>query len=375
MDEVDYLAFATTWSIPLNPSNQNFHNKVIRSLMRHCCIEVISIRPFSRKYCNEYSLEASQKLTGRISWHYLAIPRHRLVKYVTCKKQAIELVSKMNTEDTVIITDTINPVVSTVANALKKKFKLPVVGICTDSPSNISGTTKTFSKAIFNMASNYDGYLALTSGLNLAFNRNNKPNYIFEGIIEDNLPQPIENSFGRYLFFGGALMERYGIYNLIDAFKKIDDKDLRLLICGHHADQERLNSAIEKDWRIINLGIISNRKVMQLEMNAVANINPRPFSEDLDRFSIPSKTIEYLSTGNPTISVKNTKLKKTLGNNIIWAKTGEAPDLYDAIMKALSLSEEERKDFGTNARSKALELYSQATIGKNIYDFLLQFIK
>lgn len=375
MEEFDYLAYTTSWSIPLNPSNQNFHNKIIRALAKFADVEVFSIRPFSRKYCNEYFLQADKKKVGNITWNYLQIPHFKLPKYAATKKQSIELLNHMDLKDAIVITDTINPVVSNVANKVRKKFKIPVIGICTDSPSNISGTPKAFSTAIFKMASNYDGYLALTSGLNNAFNVNARPSYIFEGIVEDNLPQPIENSFGKYIFFGGALMERYGIYNLIEAFKKVDDKDLRLLICGHHADIDKLNSAIESDSRIINLGIISNRKVLQLEMNSIANINPRPFSEDLDRFSIPSKTIEYLSTGNPTISVKNTKLKKTLGNNIIWSKTGDAPDLYDAMMKAINLSEEERKDFGTNARNKTLELYSQATIGKNIYDFLLQFIK
>ena len=46
-EEKDYRTFMTYWKIPLNSSNQNFHNKLIRALAIKNKVEVISIRPFS----------------------------------------------------------------------------------------------------------------------------------------------------------------------------------------------------------------------------------------------------------------------------------------------------------------------------------------
>ena len=249
------------------------------------------------------------------------------------------------------------------------------MGVVTESPSNIGNTTRKFSVGIFKKGRNFDGYLAMTSGLNTVFNPDNKPNLIFEGIVEDELPQQIPNEFGRYIFFGGSLQDKYGIYELVEAFKNIEDPSLRLLICGHHADNERLAKAIDPDQRILNLGILSNKKTIQLEMNALANVDPRPFSEDLDRFSIPSKTLEYMAMGRPVISVRNTILMNKFPNELIWIPSSSVNDIKEGLEKVLAMSEVERENFGEEAKNRVLALYSIKSVGNNIQHFLLNFLK
>ena len=46
--EDDFRSFINDWKISLNPSNQNFHNKLIRALAVNNEVHVISVRPFSR---------------------------------------------------------------------------------------------------------------------------------------------------------------------------------------------------------------------------------------------------------------------------------------------------------------------------------------
>lgn len=375
METNDFVAYETEWSIPLNPSNQNFHNKIIRALAKHNKVNVISIRPFSRRYCSRYSLERSLTKEENIVWDYLAIIRRRFFREYSLKIQIDDLLTDRKLDNTIVFVDTLSPTLLKIANYLKKNYNLKVIGICTDSPSNISGTTKIYTNKILDYSRNFDGFLALTNELGDLFNKKSKPQLIFEGIVEDKLPNPIVNEFGDYFFFGGALMEKYGVFNLIKAFNEIEDHKMRLLICGHHANEEQLNKAIEDNPRIIYLGILPNKKVLQLEMNAIGNINPRPFSEDLDRFSVPSKTIEYISTGIPTISVKNSKLKKNFNDNIIWAKTAEPRDLYNAMTKLLNLTEDERKNFGLEAQAKVKSLYSLEAISEKLDNFLLEFTK
>ena len=52
LEENDYVEFNKQWKVSLNPSNQNFHNKMIRALSINNEIDVISIRPFSKTNCN-----------------------------------------------------------------------------------------------------------------------------------------------------------------------------------------------------------------------------------------------------------------------------------------------------------------------------------
>lgn len=375
LEENDYIEFNKLWTVSLNPSNQNFHNKMIRSFALKNPVDVISIRPFSRAKCEIKELKADTKQVGNITYHYLKIKRSKIFRLHSIKKQVKDLIEELKTDDTVIITDTINPKCVSVTNYIQNKYLIPSIGICTDSPSNITGTNKSYTLYLLNKCYQLDGYITLTEGLNLLFNPDYKDHITIEGIVESkevDIDMPIE---GKYIFFGGALLPRYGVYNLIEAFKNIEDKDISLLICGHHANEEQIAEAINGDARIKYLGTLPVKEVLALEKNALVNINPRPFTQDLDRLSIPSKTLEYLASGALTISVKNTELEKTFKDCAIWAKSGNPKDLEASMKAALSMSEEERKNMAKIAKNTAISHYSLEKISELVTDFSSKFVK
>lgn len=377
IDSNDYKSFTKLWIKSPNPSNQNFHNKLIRSISLTNEIHVISIRPFSKKLCKTRKLKAEPaKTDGNITWHYLAISGDKLSRLISVKRQAKSIFKHIykKDEDIVIFTDTINPMCINVANSLSKKYQIPTIGICTDSPSNITGTTKTYTTYLLKQASKCYAYLALTQELNDLFNPSNKPSLIVEGLVEPHTPSV--NAIGisdPYFFFAGALLERYGVYNLIEAFGMLKTTKVDLYICGHSGNEEKLKEAIKDNPLIHYLGTLPVSIVLDYECAALANINPRPYSEDLDRFSIPSKTIEYLSSGRPTISVKNTKLMKHFKENAIWARSSEPEDLCQAMRTVINLTKEERKTLGSEAKEKANALYSLKSINRRIHSFLELF--
>lgn len=371
----DYKELAKLWKISLNPSNQNFHNKVIRSLALSNEVEVVSVRPFSPRHCTKKVLEAEDKEEGNIHWHYIRMKGGKIMRQFNAKKEIAKLMKRIDTKDAVIISDTINPTVITNANRTKEKYNLPLIGIVTDSPSNISNTPRSYTMFLLRQSNNLDGYIALTPGLNDMFNENDKPSMLMEGIVEDSDIRQIQNKYGQYFFFGGALMERYGVYNLIEAFKELNREDINLVLCGHHGDQKRLKAAMAKHKNIHFLKMIPVREVLQLEANAFANINPRPYSQDLDRFSIPSKTIEYYTSGKLTISTQSTILSKHFASLTLWCGHGKKEEILSAMKKALAMEEDKREEMGLKAKEKARDLYSLASINKKLIKFLTQFVK
>ena len=375
LEENDYIEFNKLWTVSLNPSNQNFHNKMIRSFALNNPVDVISIRPFSKAKCAIKVLKADTKQVGNITYHYLKIKRNKLFRLFSLKSQVKELIEQLKTDDSVIITDTINPKCVTVTNFIQKKHHIPAIGICTDSPSNITGTSKSYTLYLLRHCSKLDGFITLTEGLNLLFNQNNKDHITIEGIVESKDVEIAGSVEGKYIFFGGALLPRYGVYNLIDAFKSIESKDVSLLICGHHGNDEQIETAIGGDARIKYLGTLPVKEVLALEKSALANINPRPFTQDLDRLSIPSKTLEYLASGALTISVRNTELEKTFKDYAIWAKSGSTEDLKSSIEEAISMSEEERNKIAKQAKNVAISHYSLEKISELVTDFSSKFIK
>ena len=373
--EKDYRSFMNIWKYPLNSSNQNFHHKLIHALAKNNEIDVISVRPFSRTHTRVFSLKKDEIKEDNITWHYLSRKGSRFIRPLTIVPQAKKILKKIDLSDAIFVTDTINTSIIRAVDKLRKKYKRPVIGVCTDSPSNISGTKRSYTLYLLSKSNNLDGYVALTSGLNDLFNQNNKPCYILEGVVEDQVELGNAKEKRPYFFFGGAMMEKYGMYNLIEAFKQLDNKDVDLYICGHHVDREKLKTVTKGESNIKNMGLLPVNKVLEYESNALACINPRPYSEDLDRFSIPSKTLEYMAMGRPVISVRNTILMNKFPNELIWIPSSSVNDIKEGLEKVLAMSEVERENFGEEAKNRVLALYSIKSVGNNIQHFLLNFLK
>ena len=374
IEEHDFELFSKEWKIALNASNQNFHNKLIRSLAISNKVDVISLRPYSFRKCNIKGLKAENKSDGNITWHYLAIRKTKVLRFSYAKKQIKRLFRNDKCEETVILSDTINPKIIRLANHFARKKKLKIAGICTDSPSNITGTSRAYSLFLLKQSKDLDGYISLTESLNELFNEKEKPNIVIEGVIENELPKS-ENKYGDYFYFGGALLPRYGVYHLIKAFKLLNRPDIKLLICGHHGDERKIYETIGDAKNILYLKMLPVKEVLALESHAILNINPRPYSEDLDRYSIPSKTLEYFSTGRLTLSVRNTKLQSIFGEDAIWVKSDKKEDLLEGMKAALDMGELEREKIGQQAQKKARELYSLASINKKLIPFLEELLK
>ena len=372
MNKNDFKEYLDHWTSPPNPSNQNFHNKMIRALSLGYNVDVISLRPFSNSLVDLKKLEKSELVEDNITWHYLPIHGNKIIRYINCKQNVNKLIKKLYTDESIIFTDTINTSVVRYLSYARKKNNYDIIGLVTDSPSNISNTRRSYTAYLLEANNNYKGYISLTKELDELFNIYGKPSKIIEGIVEKPANISKISTNNPYFFFGGALMERYGIYELIKAFNELCNnyKDIDLYICGHHADNKKLQDIIDKNNRIKYLGILGYDDVLKFEQNSIANINPRPYSEDLDRFSIPSKTLEYMVSGKPTISVKNTKLYKIFGDDIIWAKSSHYLDLKEAMENVLLSTKTVNNQLGANAKKKVLNLYELKSIKEKVKELI-----
>lgn len=369
----DYNEYLKAWPYPINASTQLIHNRLIRSLSLYHHVDVVSVRPFSKQDCLVKTLIRSERITNRIHWHYLSIRRTSIGRFSFMWAQTEKVLRNVD-KNSIIITDTINSNVFHLASYVAKRKRMPLIGVCTNSPSNITGTNRSYALSVLKLAKKLDGTIALTPALNDLFNENGKPSIIIEGLVEDRLPLPCENKYGKYLFYSGSLYEKYGIYNLIQAFNELEIPDYKLLICGHHEGKTFLE-AIRRKKNIRYLGALTNQECIQFQQNAVANINPRPFNEDLDRFTVPGKCFEYLNSSRPMISTKSSRLIKVFQEDAIWMKTGSVEDIKEAINTLLALSKEEQDYLGKKAHEHAQNEYSLSNVGLKLQDFLKAFFK
>ena len=371
----DYVSFSKMWDSSLNASIQNLHNRFIRSLALTHEVEVFSMRPFSRRYCKLKKLDAETKQEGKITWHYLEIKRNKLLRYSTVTKQCNKILSKMNLKDCIIITDTLNPNVLRNSTKFAKKYNLPIIGVCNNTPSSIHNTGKSYATSILSLAENLSGYITLTQGLNTLYNTYNRANLSFEGVLDDNVVINKENEYGDYIFFNGSLEPNHGIVQLILAFRELDNPKLKLIISGYYPDNETLIRVIHNNQNVINLGNIPSDEVISLASHSLLNVNPLPFTEDFDRYYVPANLVDYFNSNSIVVSVRNRQFMKSFKDDAIWVEDCEIYDLLKGLKAGLSLSKENRAEMIKKANADVNKLYSMSVINRRTILFLKQFLK
>ena len=375
-EKEDYISFSKNWNTSLNTSIQNLHNRLIRSLALTHEVEVISIRPFSKKYCKLKGLPSALTNEGKITWHYLEIKRHKVARFLSAKRQAKKLLSKMNLKDCIILTDTLNPYILNSSTSLAKKYNLPIIGICNNTPSGIHNTGKSYTQFLLSMADDLSGYIAMTSGLNDLYNERSRASLILEGVNESKYKEFDTKKYGNYIFYNGSLEEKYGVYDLIKAFNELNREDLKLVITGYHNFEEsKFSSAIMGNPNIIHLGMLDADKILSLENGALMNVNPCPYTEDFDRYLIPVNMLDYLASNTITVSVKNNRLQKYFDEDCIWVNSSDEEDLVNGMKKALDMKKDEKNKIVKKATMDMNKNYSMAIVNKKIILFLKQFLK
>lgn len=375
-EKEDYISFSKNWNTSLNTSIQNLHNRLIRSLALTHEVEVISIRPFSKKYCKLRGLPSALTNEGKITWHYLEIKRHKVARFLSAKRQAKKLLSKMNLKDCIILTDTLNPYILNSSTSLAMKYNLPIIGICNNTPSGIHNTGKSYTQFLLSMADDLSGYIAMTSGLNDLYNERSRASLILEGVNESKYKEFDTKKYGKYIFYNGSLEEKYGVYDLIKAFNELNREDLKLVITGYHNFEEsKFSSAIMGNPNIIHLGMLDADKILSLENGALMNVNPCPYTEDFDRYLIPVNMLDYLASNTITVSVKNNRLQKYFDEDCIWVNSSDEEDLVSGMKRALDMKKDEKNKIVKKATMDMNKNYSMATVNKKIILFLKQFLK
>ena len=362
----DYLK---NWKVSPNLSNQNFHNKLIRAIAEFDKVNVISIRPINSNFAYK-KLPQLVEDEFNISWRYPKVSSNRVAKYLFLNKRIKKVLPKKEKIEAIFV-DTLNMSLLKSAIRIKKTYQCKIIGICTDNPNNISFTSNSYKSKLIKLGQSLDGYICLTSAISSLYNKNNKPVLLIDGVSEEYEATSKPMIEGQYIYFGGSLMEEYGVYSLIEAYKCINPRDIKLVLCGHHVNVDKLISSIKDNKNIIYLGPVSYEDNLNLIKNSLLSINPRPINPKIDEYSIPSKTLECISLGVLNVTVNNLLLKEHYDDCIIWAKSSNKEDLVDAINKALSLSKEDKETLIKKAKEKVMERTSLEIIGKQIHDLFI----
>ncbi len=378
MEDSYFSSYLDEASIKPNPSNQNFYYKLIQALKINNDIDVISLRPFAKNMFAEKKLNEKYDDVDGIHYFYPQVKTSIFYKLLFEKnylyKAINNYIANHHLRDFIIVVDPLRINLGKVAIDIKKRYGKKCVAVLTDNPNNLSSVNRHYKKQFNKYIQNFDGYISLTRKLNELFNPADKPCYFLEGLaleMKKGTPKPL----GKYIFFGGSLYEKYGVKNLLEAYKEIDIP-YRLVIAGDGKMRKEIYNWSERiDTRVLYLGMVNRETIENLEQFAELNINPRPFSKTLDEESIPSKVIEYLSSGTLTMTTMNTPLYNYFKNEAIWLNGDSVIDIKNGLLQFNSMSKDEKRNMAKKAKSKAIHLYGMQSQSAGLMEFLVRLKK
>ena len=200
--------------------------------------------------------------------------------------------------------------------ALKYRRKYPFVKLSIIIPDlpEFMGCNRIYKKLglkdedvrqVYSMINQFDSYIFLTEKMaDKILRGSKKPYVIVEGIFKERALLEIKKEESKVILYTGGLVLRYGIGDLLEAFHRIPNNDYQLWLCGGGDAEDAIREYSNKDNRIKYLGKKASEEVYKLQRKASLLVNPRHSGETFTKYSFPSKTMEYMASGTPTLMSK-----------------------------------------------------------------------
>jgi len=356
-------------AVKANPSNQTFHSRMIRAFAIHHQVIAIVYRPLVT-YGDPKFLPYEWKRHQKIAYHYLPIHNKRYVRQKRVVDDGMRLIAKLlknaKRDKPLIVVDGLNGTLRRLAIKACKKHDLKAILIMTDNPALLSGAKAKAAQSAIAEMRKFEYFIPLTPALDILVNPRHQPHLNIPGIAEG---RESYSAYQRpYFFFAGALHERYGVNNLIQAFMNTN-YDVDLLIAGH-GPEHYVKQQCGHDERIKFLGQLTPTETYKYEAGALLNINPRPYDRVLNDYSIPSKFFEYMTSGVPTMSTEHSQLTSKYDKSVIWAGRGTPTDLKMGVVQFMEMSPAARDRMAKKAKETILEELGIEAIAKRLHQFV-----
>lgn len=303
-------------------SANQMQTKLINAFRRSTETEVISA-PFIGSYPNQsdvlwfHSFIAPQSSYQYVPfcnlWGFRNISRSHSLKKALCS-----FIDCSNPTKLIVVYSVHDPFLAAAAYAKKKDPSIKICLVAPDLPQymNLEAKQSIFYKlfkridicSIQHHLKSIDSAVVLTKAMAPVLKVENIPYIVQEGIISD-ISLTLSNIRTEYskndlinIVYTGKLYEKFGVKNLIDAFLTMKESNYRLILCGDGDSASYVREKAHSDKRICYMGQVSPSKARELMSEASVLVNPRANNEVYTRYSFPSKTIEYLSTGKSVVA-------------------------------------------------------------------------
>lgn len=362
-----------------NPQQaQKYHDLLINGLAKNnACVTVLSSLPVNRRISKKIIFHKQEEVLGKIKYIYLPfinIPIFRQLSlflfcffYITNRWK--------NYIDYPNICDVLNISSSCGLLLACKMHKMKSTGIVTDIPIFLSEEKKNIMNKLNNRITMiFDRYIFLTQDMNKIMNNKDKPYIVIEGQVDSNMKKTnnlLENKYKKKIcIYAGGIQKKYGIKYLTEAFILANVFDSELHIYGSGDFENELVEVCKLYQNIKYFGVKSNNYIIKEELKATLLINPRPTNEEYTKYSFPSKNMEYMVSGTPTLTTKLPGMPTEYFEHLYLIEDETVEGISTELVQLLNKPKEELHQKGLDAKTFVLKYKNNIIQTKKIIEML-----
>lgn len=356
---------------------QKYHRLLSEGLIANGVpVKVLSALPITRTISKDIFINEDNEEVNKIYYKYIPIINIPVAKNILIFIYSFiyTMIECCKERKNVVICDVLNISVSAGALLAAKILNRNSIGIVTDLPIYLSNKKNLKVKINDSFINMFKSYIFLTDEMNKVINKKNKPYTVIEGQVDikmANLENNIKDKYEKKIcMYTGGLQKIYGIKYLVEGFirAKIDNSELHIFGSGDYEDE--LIEICRQEKNIKYFGVAMNNYVVKEQIKATLLINPRPTEEEYTKYSFPSKNMEYMVSGTPTLTTKLPGMPKEYNDYVYLIDEVSAKGIEESLKSILSYSKEVLHYKGIMAKKFVLEEKNNIVQTRKILDMI-----
>lgn len=388
MSEFSYKKLCGERTIQRVEPSQKFFNLIIQGMAKTRAVNIhcLSVLPVYHSIYRKLLIHRIyERALDNLSYEYVGFINYPGFKQATVYFNILYAIKRwiksVTDKDRVIIIDPMLVEATHAAIKLAKKTGTKCVAFVTDVPSLTFrvGNSKCKAKYIEisdNDLTKFDNYILLTNEMNALFNIANRKSLVIESVVPVEYKYQCKNKCKDMftIMYAGKLHAKFGARNLVKAMEYLDDPSIRLEVYGDGDSVEEIKAAQEKDDRIIYGGVIPVEAVEKRLSEVALLVNPRPTGDRFTKYSFPSKTVEYMSSGTPFASTVLPGIPKEYFDYIIPIQN-ESPEGIALVIEYIKQNYEQALLKADAGQQFVLSKKNNIMQGERIVEFLREICK
>lgn len=353
--------------------SQKYHRLMIEGLAAHTHVDVVANPPVNRGVMTQSRVKLQKEQIGDCCYHYIDAYRNPIRKLLHVTFGTFFRTLFLLNRDSALVVDCLSRTTALSAQLAAKLRGCRCVGIVTDLPDMLAEGGMAQKLANRSIALCTD-YVFLTDAMNDYLGNSGKPYVVLEGhadiTMRSHTPSPERKLPQRVCLYAGSLSRKYGLGDLVEGFQQANLPNTQLHLYGRGDFVPELEQIAREDSRIVYGGMLLSGEVVEKEMEAALLVNPRPTNEEFVKYSFPSKTMEYMSTGTPVLTTRLPGIPEEYKEHLYFIEEESAAGIARALKDTLSHSDGELFSKGMAAREFVLEQRNNVVQAEKILKML-----